>query len=151
MQSGDPALRRLGEGWKRLLDRDVRWKMACEREFFLQPGEAGQRSIFSDEALFEAAVRKELPAELKELPLKFDPARHVLRPSASAAAAGQNFLYDSATDQIRSLDDRELFRQIPLSTRICRIFAEDSRHNAELAAAMDRLSDAGHTDDVTNM
>jgi HD superfamily phosphohydrolase len=150
-QSDDPELRRLGEGWKRLLDRDVRWKMACEREFFLQPGQAEQRSIFSDEALFEAAVRKELPAELRDLPLEFDPARHVLRPSTSAAAAGQNFLYDSATDQIRSLDDRELFRQIPLSTRICRIFAEDDRHNAVLAAAMDRLSDAGHTDDVTNM
>ncbi|NQT12536.1 MAG: HD domain-containing protein [Planctomycetes bacterium] len=150
-QSTDPKLRQLGEGWKRLLNRDVPWKMACEREFFLQPGEAEQESIFSDEVLFEAAVRKELPAELRELPLRFDPARHVLRPSASAVAAGQNFLYDSATDQIRSLDERELFRQIPLSTRICRVFAEDDRHNAVLAAAMDKLTKRGHTDDVTNM
>jgi len=150
-ESSDPTLRRLGEGWQRLLDRDVRWKMACEREFFLQPGEAEQKSIFSNEALFEAAVRRELPTELRDLPLRFDPARHVLRPSASAAAAGQNFLYDSATDQIRSLDDRELYRQIPLSTRICRIFAEDDRHTAALAAAMDRLTGGGPTDDVTNM
>jgi len=150
-ESSDPTLRRLGEGWQRLLDRDVRWKMACEREFFLQPGEAEQKSIFSNEALFEAAVRRELPTELRDLPLRFDPARHVLRPSASAAAAGQNFLYDSATNQIRSLDDRELYRQIPLSTRICRIFAEDDRHTAALAAAMDRLTGGGPTDDVTNM
>ena len=83
--------------------------------------------------------------------MRFDPARHVHRPGASAPAAGQNFLYDFAAGKIRSLDDRELFRQIPLSYRICRIYAEDGRHNAELAAAMDRLTKASHADDLTNM
>jgi len=96
-------------------------------------------------------VRSHLPAELRDLPLRFDPARHVHRPGVRAPAAGQNFLYDSATGQIRSLDDRELFRQIPLSYRICRIYAPDSSHNVELAAAMDRLLGDGATDDRTNM
>jgi hypothetical protein len=66
-------------------------------------------------------------------------------------AAGQNFLYDSAAGQIRSLDDRELFRQLPLSYRICRIYAEDDRHNARLAAVLDRLTSGTNADDVTNM
>ena len=150
-QSGDPALGQLGERWKRLLDRRIRWKMACERTIFFKPGQPERTSVFSNEQLFEAAMRSHLPAELRDLPLRFDPARHVHRPGVRAPAAGQNFLYDSATAEIRSLDDRELFRQIPLSYRICRIYAEDDSHNAELAAAMDRLTRDSHTDETTNM
>ena len=150
-RSTDATLRDLGERWKRFLGREIRWKMACERTIFFKPGQSEKTSVFSDEKLFEAAVRRNLPPKLRELPLRFDPARHVHRPGASAPAAGQNFLYDSSTGQIRSLDDRELFRQIPLSYRICRIYAEDDRYNGELAAAMDQLTETSHADDLTNM
>ena len=150
-RSDDPVLCELGQRWQRFLNRQVRWKMACERTIFFKPGETEQASIFSNERLFEAAVRSHLPERLRDLPLRFDPPRHVHRPGALAPAAGQNFLYDPAADQIRRLDDRELFRQLPLSYRICRIYAEDSRHNAELAVAMDRLLGADRVDDVTNM
>ena len=74
------------------------------------------------------------------MPLRVDTARHVHRPGAHTPAAGQNFLYDPATGKIRSLDDRELFRRIAISYRICRIYALDHPHNAELAAALDRLT-----------
>ena len=79
------------------------------------------------------------------------PARHVHRPGAHTPTAGQNFLYDPASGKIRSLDDRELFRRIPMTYRICRIYAEDSSHNAALSAAMDRLTALGAADDETNM
>ena len=79
------------------------------------------------------------------MPLRVDTARHVHRPGAHTPAAGQNFLYDPATGKIRSLDDRELFRRIAISYRICRIYAFDNCHNAELAAALDRLTGAGGT------
>ena len=82
--------------------------------------------------------------------MRVDTARHVHRPGAHTPAAGQNFLFDPASGRIRSLDDRELFRRIAISYRICRIYAQDNRHNAELAAAMDRLISGG-TDDATNM
>jgi len=150
-RSGDPALEQLGRRWQRFLGREVRWKMACEQTIFFKPGQAEQTSVFSNETLFEAAVRSHLPPELRDLPLRFDPARHVHRSGVRAPASGQNFLFDSATGKIRSLDDRELFRQIPLSYRICRIYAEDDSHNVELAAAMDRLTRASHADDATNM
>ena len=125
--------------------------MACERTVFFKPGETEQTSVFSNEQLFEAAVRSRLPAALGDLPLRFDPARHVHRPGAHTPAAGLNFLFDSVTGQIRSLDDRELFRQIPQSYRVCRIYALDNRHHVELAAAMDALIGTGSADDVTNM
>lgn len=147
----EPRLRELGRRWQDFLARKLRWKMACERTIFFRPGQTEQTSVFSDERLFEAAVRRQLPPALKDLPLQFDPARHVHRPGAHAPAAGQNFLYDPVTGQIRSLDDRELFRQIPQSYRVCRIYALDTRHNVELAAAMDKLIGTGTTDDLTNL
>jgi HD superfamily phosphohydrolase len=150
-RSVEPALQELGRKWQAFLHRSVRWKMAVERTIFFRSGEAHQASIFSDVKLFEAAMRSRLPAELRDLPLKFDPAQHVYRPGAHTPAAGQNFLYDAARDQIRSLDARELFRQIPMSYRICRVYARDSHHNAELAAAMDQLLGDAGVDDLTNM
>jgi len=107
--------------------------------------------VFASERSFEAAVREQLPEHLKDLPLRVDAARHVHRPGTRAPAGGQNFLYDPATGTIRSLDERELFRRIAISYRICRIYTQDARYNAELARAMDRLTGTNAADDETNM
>ena len=125
--------------------------MACERTVFFSPGEAERASVLSSAATFETALRAELPAALKQMALKVDTARHVHRPGAHTPAAGQNFLYDPATGKIRSLDDRELFRRIAISFRICRIYALDHAHQAELAAALDRLTGDTAADEATNM
>ena len=150
-ESPEPVLRELGERWRALSGRHLRWKMACERTVFFAPGEAERASVLSSPISFETALRSELPAELKQLPLKVDTARHVHRPGAHTPAAGQNFLYDPATGKIRSLDDRELFRRIAISFRICRIYALDHSHEAELSAALDRLTGDTAADEATNM
>ena len=150
-ESSDPELNELGGRWQDFLARRLRWKMACERTVFFAPGESERGSVLANAAAFEAAVREELPPDLKDLPIKVDTARHVHRPGAHAPAAGQNFLYDPATEKIRSLDDRELFRRIAISFRVCRIYAMDHRYQAELAAALDRLTGTGATDETTNM
>jgi len=150
-RSPDPIRRELAPEWRRFLDRQVRWKMVCERTILYRPGEAERGSVFANRTVFEAAVRDALPGDLQGMPMRVDTARHVHRPGAHTPAGGQNFLYDPAADQIRSLDDRELFRQIPLSYRICRIYAEDDRYKSELAQVMNRLTASGNEDDLTNM
>ncbi len=150
-RSEDPLRQRLGRRWQRFLNREIRWKMACERTIFFSPGDPERSSVFSNEKVFEAAIRDNLPPELRDVPLRIDTARHVHRPGAHAPSAGQNFLYEPTTGDIRSLDDRELFRRIAISYRVCRVYAQDDCHNAQLAAAMDRLTAAEGTDDVTNM
>ncbi len=149
-RSPDEELRALGQRWHDFLCRRLRWKMAVERTIFFAPGEAEQSSVFSSPRAFEMAVRQRLPRDLADLPICVDTARHVHRPGSQAPAAGQNFLFDPITGQIRGLDDRELFRRIAISYRICRIYAEDHQHNAELAAAMDQIT-GGAVDDPTNM
>jgi HD superfamily phosphohydrolase len=149
-KSDYPALRELGLRWEKLLGRKLRWKMACEQTIFFAPGESEQSSIFANARSFEAAIRDELPPALKDLPLRVDTARHVHRPGTHAPAGGQNFLYDPITERTHRLDDRELYRRIAISYRICRIYALDHAHNAELSAALERLTGAS-VDDSTNM
>jgi uncharacterized protein len=149
-KSKDSVLRELGQRWEKFLGRKTRWKMACEQTIFFAPGEAEQSSVFASAKSFEAAIREMLPAELRNLPLRVDTARHVHRPGAHTPAAGQNFLLDPITGKIHTLDNRELFRRIAISYRICRIYALDHVHNAELADALEHLTGGG-VDDTTNM
>ena len=150
-KSSDPKLREQGDRWDQFWHRGLRWKMACEQTVFFSPNDAERSSVLSNEKRFEAAIREELPAELRDIPIRVDTARHVHRPGAHTPAAGQNFLYDPATDHILGLDERELFRRIAISFRICRIYALDDCHNGALAAALHRLTHAGTGDDPTNM
>ena len=149
-ESDDWNIRTLGQRWQRFLRREIPWKMAAERTIFFAPGEPEQSSVFSNPQVFEAAIRGNLPAELKDIPLQVDTARHVHRPGAHMPTAGQNFLYEPTTERILQLDNRELFRRIAASYRICRVYSQDRTHDHALAAAMDRLAGSGG-DDLTNM
>ena len=85
------------------------------------------------------------------MPLRIDLARHVHRPDTRGPAAGQNFLFDPVQGKPRPLTDDLLYRNLPLVQRICRIYAEDLEHAAELTAALDGLLGHGGSDDLTNM
>ncbi len=147
----DERLRKLGERWRAFLRREIPWKLACERTLVFEPGQSEEASIFSDERLFEEAFRRRLPPHLRDLPLRFDPARHVYRPGSWAPTAGQNFLFDEATGEVRPLEDRDLFRHIPLSYRICRVYAQKPEHKEILARTLDALIHGQSADEVTNV
>ena len=149
--SDDERQRELGHRWTSFLNRSIRWKMAAERTVFFDPNAAEHGSIFSNETFFEQAIRGQLPDGLRELPLRVDLPRHVHRPGTRGPTGGQNFLYDAARDRTVALSTSELFRQIPLSYRICRVYAESSAHNSAISAALDHLRQPNAADDRTNM
>ncbi len=94
-----------------------------------------------------AFEKPEIPTDT----LKVDLARHMHRPGTRGPAAGQNFLYDSAREQIRDLGDHELYRNLPMSYRLCRVYAETNEYDAVLAGALDTLVGPNEVDDRTNM
>lgn len=149
--SDDPRRRELGERWQALLNRQVTWKLAAERTVFFDPGRSETGSIFSRPEFFEQALREQLPAAIREMPLRVDVPRHMHRPGTRGAAAGQNFVFDPARGDVRPLDDSELVRQLPLGYRICRVYAQSHEHRNALAAALDLLVGSGILDDRTNM
>ena len=125
--------------------------MACQRNLEFAEGDAERSSIFSDAEFVERKLRQQLPAALADVPLRVDIARALFRPHTSGPTAGQNFLYDSARDSIRPLTANQLFQRLPISQRICRIYAHSRDHAAELAAALDELIGHSGDDDLTNM
>jgi HD superfamily phosphohydrolase len=150
-KSSDPARQAIGQRWRDFLNRRVRWRTVAQRNLVFGAGDSEAASVFSDTRLAEQALRNQLPASLRELPLRIDIARHVHRPDTRGPAAGQNFLFDAATRQVRPLIDDQLFRHLPLSHRICRVYAETDDHAPEISAALDRLLGPSGLDDLTNM
>jgi HD superfamily phosphohydrolase len=142
--------RELGQRWERLLRREIPWKMVVQRTRVFEDGDSEHASIFSDARFVEQKLREQLPADLRDLPLRVDIARHIERPHTRGPCGGQNFLFDSARGRVRPLDTNELYARLPTSLRICRIYAKDDAHTAELARALDALI-GGTLDDPTNM
>ena len=150
-ESADAKQRGLGRRWRELIARQIPWVTVCQRSLVYSENDSEQASIFSDNRFVEQKLRDLLPAELKSLPLRVDIARTTFRPHTSGPAAGQNFLYDSAQNRIRPLAAHDLFRRLPLSHRLCRIYAATNEHGGPIARALDELLGAGGVDDLTNM
>ncbi len=150
-QSADPKQAEVGRRWQDFVNRRVRWKMICQRTLVYRPGDAEQASIFSNAKFVEQSLRSALPPQARDVALRVDLARHVHRPETRGPAAGQNFLFDPALAQPAAADDDMLFRSLPLAHRICRMYAENQQHAAEITAAFDRLIGPGDADDLTNM
>lgn len=150
-EDADAQKRELATAWQQFLQRQIPWTMVCQRSLEFTEDDAERSSIFSDAEFVERKLRQQLPTDLADLPLRIDIARALFRPHTSGPASGQNFLYDSARDAIRALTANQLFQRLPVSQRICRIYAHDRAHAAELAAALDTLIGQPGEDDLTNM
>ncbi len=151
VNSPDEKKRRLGPRWRRLLDRQVEWQMLIQRTLTFEPGEAERSSLFDDRDLLEAAIRKRLPSEIKDIELRVDLARHVYRPGEDTPAARQNFVYDPSTGRVSPLQQDLLVRRLPMSQRVCRVYAREMHYAKPVAEALDALLGTSHADDLTNM
>ena len=152
--SDDPHLRALGERWQRLLARQVDWIAVEERNLTFAHDQPEQSSIFCSEQMVEDAMRQRLPAQFGELAMQVDLPRHIYRPPELAATAGQNFLLSPATGQIRPLTDDQLFKQLPIAHRTCRVYLPKDHTPQQawaIGAAMDELIGSRGEDDLTNM
>jgi hypothetical protein len=148
--SDQPQLQDLGSRWRMILARQVEWKMACERTLNFHSGTAERTTIFSEPDLVLRRVRERLPRDLKELALMIDVARHYHRPSGRLPAGGQNFLLDPAVGTPQELSDDDLFRALPISFCVFRIYSKDHRHDSILNTALNGVLGEA-TDAKTNM
>ena len=148
--SDDPELKELGEHWRALTERKDMCRMAVERTLHFHSGEDASQTIFSEPELVEKRVRSYLPDQVASIPLRIDVARHYHRPSAHKPAGRQNFRYDSATQQAHALDDDELFRSLPTSFAIFRIYSKERQYDQQISQALQKVV-GGSGDTKTNM
>lgn len=150
-KSADPKLSEIGQRWQRWLNRDVPWVMVCQRNLSFAENQAESSSVFSSVRILRECIRDRLPNDLKSLPFQVDLAKHIHRPNTVGATAGMNYYFDSASGKIRSLTMHGLYRMLPISHTIVRIYAHDRQHEAFFAQVLDDLLGNAVEDDLTNM
>ena len=146
----DDRKRRLGQSWQQLLRRELPWTMICQRSLVFAEDASEAGSIFADAELVERRIRRQM-SERADLPFRVDVARAIFRPHTRGPALGQNFLFDPARGRVRPLTAHQLFQRLPVSQRICRIYARSQQNAGELTAALDNLLGGAGEDDLTNL
>ena len=150
-KSSNPKKRELYPAWQDFLRRRIPLHLAAETTVLFRTGDRERASVFADEQSLRRLILSHLPESMRSIPFEVDIARHLHRPDSHRPSASQNFLYDPATNSVRQLEEEELFRHIPQSYRICRIYTQDTGQIAPLAQAMEALTHVDCEDDTTNM
>ena len=149
-ESDDAKKRELAPRWQAILQRQVEWELADQRTR-LDPGTT---DLLRNSKLTEQAIREVLPEQHRNMKMIIDLPQHIDRPDPMTAAAGQNFLYREVTEKIRPLTDDELYKHLPLSQLVCRVYLPTDApadHKPAIARALDTLLGSTTTDDLTNM
>jgi len=131
--AGDPERRALGQEWRQILDRRLKWRMVHEE-------------VLDDSMIkvwvgmrpenIASQVRDALPRALKEVEFQIDLAFQDPRPlNPLAMGDRQIYIYDAATGQVSKEPLAGLFKYLPAKVAQCRIFARDHRHDRELTQA----------------
>ncbi|TWT87311.1 HD domain protein [Pseudobythopirellula maris] len=153
-KSDDPTMHELGVRWDRLVNRQVDWIAVDERNLTFKQGEAEETSIFGDPKIVEQKIRDRLPEAMRDMIMQIDLPRHIYRPDALAATAGQNFQFNPSTGKVYPLTDDQLFAQLPIAHRSCRVYLRQEHTEGEqqaIGAALDAIFGSRGEDDLTNM
>ncbi len=150
-KSSDPKLSSIGQRWQRWLNRDVPWVMVSQRNLSFAENQSESSSVFSSPRILRECIRDRLPDDLKSLPFQVDLAKHIHRPNTVGATAGMNYYFDSSSGKIRSLTMHGLYRMLPISHTIVRIYAHDRQYESFFAKVLDDLLGNAVEDDLTNM
>lgn len=126
--------RRLGEEWRRILNRDVKWKMAYDVILPTRGGEKGR--VFMDQEMVERRIREELPERMKEVPFRVDMANQDPRPlNPLSMGEFQIYIYNPSTETVSKEQLEEFFDFIPAKVVQCRVFSLNHDFDSEFSKA----------------
>ena len=153
-KSENVAKRALGERWQRLLARQVDWDDGLRSQSHLRRRRLRSRRAFSAMRRWSstpsaASCRARWPTST---------CRSTCRGTSTGRTKGRRrrarISSTPPAGATRRLDDDQLFRQLPVSHRMCRVYLrKDSPQEqvAAIGAALDQLVGSGGEDDLTNM
>ncbi|HEX5530871.1 MAG TPA: HD domain-containing protein [Methylomirabilota bacterium] len=135
--SDDPDRRALGREWRRILERQLKWRMSHEVVLDLFEPRRGQSFMKADEV--EQRVRELLPLGLRDFPIKIDMAQQDPRPlNPIGMQDRQIYIYDAASRTVSAEPLKELLKYLPGKVAQCRIFAMSHEHDQQLARALEQ-------------
>ena len=131
------ARQRLGREWARILNRDVKWKMAYATVLKEKGQERGME--FPSHAHFEKRIKKLLPPSLHSLPYRVDMAPLDPRPDPKDVRGTPLYVYDPGTKRVSCEPLEEFLDLLPTRLVQFRIYALDHAHDADLSRAADEV------------
>ena len=137
-RSRQGSTRQLGLEWARILNREVKWKMAYGT---LLPTQSDTREfkIFRSDQ-FEARLRKHLPSHLKTIEFRIDMAHKDPRPINLLNMGGfQIFVYEPARGKVEKESLKQFFGYLPAQLVQFRIFTRDHQTDCALAIAAESI------------
>ena len=122
----------LAREWGRILERDVKWKMAFDRTLSLNEIGGGPTAVESID--WAERIRNALPAGARDLTFRVDMATQDPRPeSPFAMGKKQIYIFDPSTREIAKESLADLFEFIPSKVVQFRVFALDHENDLLLA------------------
>jgi len=133
----DPERRALGQEWRQILDRRLKWRMVHEE--VLDDSMITVWAVMRPEYV-AGQGREPLPPALKHVEFEIDLAFQDPRPlNPLSMGDRQIYIYDGATGGVSKEALAGLFKYLPGKVAQCRIFARDHRHDRELTEAFRRV------------
>jgi len=133
----DPERKALGQEWRRILDRRLKWRMSHEVVLDMFERRLGMPAFMEAEEV-ERRVRQILPASLRDFPFKIDMAQQDPRPlNPIGMKDRQIYVYDAPSRTVSAEPLKELLKYLPGKVAQCRIFAASHEHDSLLAVALE--------------
>lgn len=132
--------RRLAGEWKKLHNREVKWKMSYAAE--LSAYELQKGMGFATAATYEDKIRRFLPSTLKKKIFRVDLAMQDPRPINPMAETGKSVsIFEPATGSVSLEPLREIYHYIPSRIVHLRVFCLDHDHDDIIARATEQALD----------
>ena len=136
-RSDDPEKMAIGKEWERIIQREVKWKMAYATDLTIDQAQKGMG--FKKAGDYEDAIRECLPKGLKKLQFKVDMAAQDPRPLNPMAEGSKKInIYDPHTGKTSPEPLLEIFKFIPAKVVHFRVFATNHDQDRELAQAAEK-------------
>lgn len=146
----DAQKRRLAREWKKLHDREVKWKMAFSAEISIAQIHRG--TGFSQARDYEVKIRESLPVKLKGISFKVDLATQDPRPLNPMAEPGKRVNIFNPVTGITSPEALvEIYRFIPARVMHFRVFALSHDYDEDLSRAAENALSSQKTAIPTNI
>jgi len=137
-ESKDQTKRRLALEWKKLHDREVKWKMSFVAEISLDQMQRGVG--FSRAVDYEARIRERLPKKIRGLSFKVDLATQDPRPLNPMTEREKRInIFNPVTETTSPEPLLEIYRFIPARVMHFRVFSLNHDNDGELSAAAEKV------------
>jgi len=136
--SRDGKKKRLADEWKKLHDREVKWKMSFVAEISLDQVQRGVG--FSSAEDYEKKIREQLPKKMQKISFKVDLATQDPRPLNPITERKKRInIFNPVTQKTSPEPLLDIYRFIPARIMHFRVFSLNHNNDEELSAAAEKV------------